>query len=204
MKPGMINILALVIALSSVCAAAHAADSGYQGLLVEPAKALKPQSLIDHTGKPVNFPEHNGRMKLVFFGYSSCPDVCPMTLQRVKSLIHKLGEGADDLEFCFVSIDPLRDNTEQLKHFVTYYDSRITGITGDARAIKALENEFGILTRKFQGKTAFAYTLEHSVFLYLLNEEGQLRIMYPATMPVDAIINDIELLKVKDADPARG
>lgn len=197
----MLTLLAL---LSASCIIAHATESGYRGLLVEPAKVLQSQSLIDHTGKSIIFPERNGRMKLVFFGYSSCPDVCPMTLQRVKSLINKLGEDANDFEFSFVSIDPLRDNTEQLKQFVTYYDPRITGITGEAREIKALENEFGILTRKFQGKSAFAYTLEHSVFLYLLNGEGQLRIMYPATMPVDDIVRDIELLKTKKEGPAQG
>jgi protein SCO1/2 len=196
-------MLALLMLLSSVCVNSHATDSGYQGLLVEPAKVLNSQSLTDHMGRPVNFPENNGRMKLVFFGYTSCPDVCPMTLQRVKKLIKELGDTANELDFSFISIDPLRDNTAQLKHFVTYYDSRITGITGDPRAIKALENEFGILTRKFQGKSAFAYTLEHSVFLYLLNQEGQLRIMYPASMSVDAIIKDIEQLKVKGEKVAR-
>jgi protein SCO1/2 len=199
-----IRILALAIALSSVCGAGHATDSGYQGLLVEPAKVIHPQAMMDHRGDAVDFPQRNERMKLVFFGYSSCPDVCPMTLQKVKSLMHRLGEAANDLEFCFVSIDPQRDNSDQLNHFVSYYDPRITGFTGEPRAIKALENEFGILTRKFQGKSAFAYTLEHSVFLYLLNGEGQLRLMYPATAPVDDIIRDIELLRVKDEDPAHG
>jgi protein SCO1/2 len=196
--------LGLVLALSSASIAAHETGSGFNGLLVEPAKVIHPQTMMDHRGDAVDFPQRNERMKLVFFGYSSCPDVCPMTLQKVKSLMHRLGEAANDLEFCFVSIDPQRDNTDQLNHFVSYYDPRITGFTGEPRAIKALENEFGILTRKFQGKSAFAYTLEHSVFLYLLNGEGQLRLMYPATAPVDDIIRDIELLRVKDEDPAHG
>ncbi len=174
---------------------AYATESGYQGLLVKPAKSLNPQSMVDHKGQAINFPQKNGNMKFVFFGYTSCPDVCPMTLSRIKQLIKKLGPTADKLEYYFVSIDPQRDNTEQLKHFVSYYDKSITGLTGKPRSIKALENEFGILTRKFQGKSAFAYTLEHSVFIYLLDEQGRLRVMYPASTPVNAIISDIELLR---------
>ncbi len=118
-----------------------------------------------------------------------------MKVIKEKQLIKKLGPTVDKLEYYFVSIDPQRDNTEQLKHFVSYYDKSITGLTGKPRSIKALENEFGILTRKFQGKSAFAYTLEHSVFIYLLDEQGRLRVMYPASTPVNAIISDIELLR---------
>jgi len=190
--------LKLVLIITTACifnAGAYAAESGYQGLLVEPAKKLNPQAMIDHRGQSISFPNKNGHMKFVFFGYTSCPDVCPMTLSKIKQLIKKLGPEVKDLEYYFVSIDPQRDNTKQLNHFVSYYDKNITGITGNPRAIKALENEFGILTRKFQGKSAFAYTLEHSVFIYLLDRQGQLRVMYPASASIKSIIEDVELLR---------
>ena len=196
MKSQAVKAVIVFAAMLLFNLAGHAADSGYEGLLVEPAKKLSPQPLMNHEGSPVDFPVSNGHMKFVFFGYTGCPDVCPMTLQKVKTLIRKLGEEADDLDFYFVSIDPQRDRTDQLKNFVSYYDPRITGITGEPRSIKALENEFGILTRRFQGKSAFAYTLEHSVFIYLLDRQGYLRVMYPASVSVSAIINDIERLKI--------
>jgi protein SCO1 len=195
MKLQTVKAMMVITAMLLFNHGGYAADSGYEGLLVEPAKKLSSQPLMNHEGKPVDFPVSNGHMKFVFFGYTGCPDVCPMTLQKIKKLITKLGEEADDLDFYFVSIDPQRDRTAQLKSFVSYYDPKITGITGEPRSIKALENEFGILTRRFQGKSAFAYTLEHSVFIYLLDRQGYLRVMYPASMPVSAIINDIERLK---------
>ena len=195
MKTTFLKLIILMVVVWICNSTAYATESGYQGLLVKPAKSLNPQSMVDHKGQAINFPQKNGNMKFVFFGYTSCPDVCPMTLSRIKQLIKKLGPTADKLEYYFVSIDPQRDNTEQLKHFVSYYDKSITGLTGKPRSIKALENEFGILTRKFQGKSAFAYTLEHSVFIYLLDEQGRLRVMYPASTPVNAIISDIELLR---------
>ena len=195
MKSQTVKAVMIITAMLLLNHGSYAADSGYEGLLVEPAKKLSPQPLTNHEGKHVDLPVSNGHMKFVFFGYTGCPDVCPMTLQKIKTLIRKLGEEANDLDFYFVSIDPQRDSTDQLKSFVSYYDPKITGITGEPRSIKALENEFGILTRRFQGKSAFAYTLEHSVFIYLLDSQGYLRVMYPASIPVGAIINDIERLK---------
>ena len=196
MKPQMTVILIALVAISFFSLGSHATDSGYEGLLVQPAKRLHPHSLVNHVGEPIDFPVSNGRMKFVFFGYTSCPDICPMTLQKVKALIQELGDAASGLDYYFVSIDPQRDNTNLLKDFVTYYDPKITGITGEPRSIKALENEFGILTRKFQGKSAFAYTLEHSVFIYLLDGQGYLRVMYPASISISSIINDIERLRM--------
>jgi len=195
MKITGLKQIIIFITACAVSTGIYAAESGYQGLLVKPAKMLRPQAMIDHEGNSINFPQKDDNMKFVFFGYTSCPDVCPMTLSRIKQLINKLGPSEENLDYYFVSIDPQRDNTEQLKHFVSYYDKNITGITGNPRSLKALENEFGILTRKFQGKSAFAYTLEHSVFIYLLDEQGQLRVMYPASTPIKAIISDIKLLR---------
>jgi protein SCO1/2 len=181
----------------------YAADSGYQGFLVEPAKVLNSYPMVDHTGKSISFPGKNGNMKFVFFGYTSCPDVCPMTLGKMNLLIKELGPQTKDLEYYFVSIDPQRDNASQLKHFVSYYNNNIIGVTGNPRAIKAVENEFGILTRKFQGKSAFAYTLEHSIFIYLLDKQGQLRVMYPASASISSIIQDVDLLRKQGAEIAQ-
>ena len=192
MKTQVFNVLIIFAVISFFSLSSHATDSGYEGLLLSPAKKINSYSLMDHTGKPIDFPESNGHMKFVFFGYANCPDVCPMTLIKVKKLIQALGEEANDLDFYFVSIDPQRDNKDQLKKYVANYGTRITGITGEPHPLKELENEFGILTRKFQGKSAFAYTLEHSVFIYLLDQQGYLRIMYPASTSISAIVNDIE------------
>jgi len=203
MKTVALKLILIVTAGCIYGAGSYATESGYQGLLVEPAKTLGPQAMIDHKGKSINFPQKNGKLKFVFFGYTGCPDICPMTLGKIKSLIKELGPAGKDLEYYFVSIDPQRDNVEQLKHFVNYYDKNITGITGNPRALKALENEFGILTRKFQGKSAFAYTLEHSVFIYLLDRKGQLRVMFPASASIKSIIKDVELLRKNDNELAQ-
>ena len=118
-----------------------------------------------------------------------------MILGKMKQLIAKLEPVTKNIEYYFVSIDPQRDNVRQLGNFVKYYDKRIIGITGKVQTIKALENDFGILTRKFQGKSSFAYTLEHSSFIYLLDDQDRLRVMYPANASLDSIVSDVGLLE---------
>jgi len=174
-------------------------DSGYDGLLVEPAKVLAARNLVTQDGAPMRFPRADrGRLQLVFFGYANCPDVCPATMHKVKALKAALGEAAGALDFYIVSVDPARDTPAQLKEFLARYDPSVTGLTGETREVQALQNEFGVLTRKFQGKSAFAYTMQHSVFLYLLDRQGRLRVMYPASAPIDAIRRDITRLLAGD------
>jgi len=214
MPVNRLTAAARVLAAAGMCAllwagAAARADtaSGFEGLLLEPPKAVAAQDLVTHNGAAIRFPRtDSGRLQLVFFGYASCPDVCPATLHKVKALKAGLGELANTVDFFLVSIDPARDKPAELKKFVTFFDPAVTGITGDPRAVKALENEFGVLTRKFQGKSAFAYTLEHSVFLYLLDPQGRLLVMYPASAPVAAMASDIRKLSAPKASgaPATG
>lgn len=169
------------------------ASTGYQGVLLNPEKSIKPFELVDDDGKNVIFPSAEGKYQLVFFGYTSCPDICPMTLQKVKSVINTV-KNSEAIKFYFVSIDGDRDKPKQIKQFVDYFHPDIIGLTGNVHNVKKVEKEFGILTRKFQGKSAFAYKLEHSVFMYLLNKQGKLMLMYPGTTTTKQMVSDLNNL----------
>jgi protein SCO1/2 len=174
---GLIFVLG-VLAMTSVKA------TELKGLRVEPPKAITSAQLIDHNGRSRQFPDDNRKWKLVFFGYTRCPDVCPTTMFTVQQAVKKLGEDASNLDIAFISIDGQRDKPRELERFVGYYGRQVTGFTGELKDIKDIESQFGVTTRKFQGKTALAYTLQHSVFLYLLDPENRLRVMYSgATLP---------------------
>jgi len=170
-------------------------DTGtkYQGILLNPEKEIKSHAMINHDGKDVTFPSASGKYQLIFFGYTSCPDICPTTLHKIKQVIRSVREN-DNIDYFFISIDTERDKPEILKHFVSFFHPKIKGITGTLHNIKGVEREFGILTRKFQGKTALAYQLEHSVFMYLLNEQGKLMLMYPGSTSSKQMISDLNLL----------
>ena len=169
------------------------ANTGYQGVLLSPVKSIQAHDLIDADGKSIAFPEAEGKYQLVFFGYTSCPDICPMTLQKVKQVINSL-ENRSEINFYFISIDGDRDKPDQIKQFVEYFHPDIKGLTGSIHNVKKVEKEFGILTRKFQGKTAFAYKLEHSVFMYLLDRQGKLMLMYPGSTTTAQMTSDLKQL----------
>ena len=185
--------LALLFLVISQTLANTPESNKYKGLLLNPAKQIKSYPLLDHHGKQVDFPSATGKYQLIFFGYTSCPDVCPMTLHKIKQIIRSF-QNEERINYNFVSIDIERDKPNQLKEFVTFFDPQITGFTGNVHNIKAVEKEFGILTRKFQGKTALAYKLEHSVFLYLVDPDGKLMLMYPGSTNPAQIVGDLNMI----------
>ena len=187
-----IEKLSIVLTLLVINSMAQA-DTGYQGLLLKPEKTIKSYQLINVDGQQVMFPKANDKHQLIFFGYTSCPDICPTTLHKVKQVIKNIKD-KDDVEFYFVSIDSARDTPKYLKDFLNYFHPDIKGLSGSLRNIRRIEDEFGILTRKFQGKSALAYQLEHSVFMYLLNKQGKLMLMYPGSTTAKQIIKDLDVL----------
>lgn len=181
----------LVFLLVGHIALASPAQPSWRGLRVEPPRTIAAQALLDHEGKATVFPAARAGWQLAFFGYTHCPDVCPITLHKARMLLDNLGSDASRLQVLFLSIDTTRDDPGQVKQFVTRHDPRIMGLTGDVERIQQVANSFGVLTRRFQGKTALAYTLEHSSFLYLIDPQGRVRMMYPATADFQDIATDL-------------
>jgi protein SCO1/2 len=179
----------MLVWATQTCFAASAADPG---LRVEPPKAIVGAALIDSQGRPTAFPLKNGKWQLVFFGYTHCPDVCPMTLHKTAMFLKALGGQAGRVQPVFITVDSQRDNPKAVGEFTVKFDKRVLGLTGDAETLQTVANEFGVLTRRFQGKTALAYTLEHSSFLYLLDPLGRVRLMFPATADVAALTHEVE------------
>lgn len=186
-------IVSFLLFLLVTGVASATTGTGYQGVLLNPVKSIRSHQLIDHNGEFVQFPTATGKYQMAFFGYTSCPDICPTTLHKIKHVINAL-ENRGDIEFNFISIDADRDEPQYIKQFLEYFHPDIKGLTGDLKNIKKVENEFGILTRKFQGKAALAYKLEHSVFMYLINKQGKLMLMYPGSSTTAQIVNDLNIL----------
>lgn len=184
-------MVGLVVALSGAFAS-HAA--GRRGLVVEPPRVVQPYKLIDQHAHEVLFPSAAGSWQLAVFGYTHCPDVCPMTLHKAAQLLKELGADSARLRVVFISIDSARDDTQAMKAFVEQFDARIIGLTGEPEVLQAVANEFGVLTRRFQGKTAIAYTMVHSSLLYLLDIEGRVQMMYPGGIGSEVLAADLRRL----------
>lgn len=181
----------LLLAIAA-CPAVLAAASA--GVPVNPPKPVATHTLTNQEGRAVVLPAADGRWQLVFLGYSHCADVCPLTLHKVSSLLVRLGPAAPKVAAAFVSLDSERDSPQRLREYVAQFDTRIQGLTGEPEALRAAAAELGVLVRRYQGKTALAYTLQHSSFVYLLDPKGQLRQIYPPAVGVEVMAADLARL----------
>lgn len=205
---GLARLAVLVAAL--VMDATLAAPAEFHGLRVEPPKVLRGGLLLDLDARDTAFPLKRDTWQLVFFGYTHCPDICPMTLHKTGLLLKELGPESARVTPVFISIDSGRDNPAALRNFIQQFEVRAVGLSGDPEALQAVASEFGVLVRRFQGKTALAYVFEHSSFLYLLDPQGRVRLLYPGSAEVSGVAADLrrlwrdESMDGRDASPGKG
>ena len=176
----------------------------FHGLRVEPPKVLRGGLLLDQDARDTAFPLKRDTWQLVFFGYTHCPDICPMTLHKTGLLLKELGPESVRVTPVFISIDSGRDNPEALRNFIKQFEVRVVGLSGDPEALQTVANEFGVMVRRFQGKTALAYALEHSAFLYLLDPQGRVRLLYPGSAEISGIAADLRRLWRDESMDGRG
>jgi len=131
-------------------------------------------SLVDDNGKPVTEKSWPGKLKLVFFGYTHCPGVCPMTLDKLSGVLKKLGPSAAKLQPLFVTTDPERDTPAVMKEYVGHFDPSIVGLTGGTAQIKAAEDVYKVYAAKEENPDGKDYTVDHSAYLYLMSPDDKL------------------------------
>jgi protein SCO1/2 len=130
-----------------------------------------PFHLIDQNGKPVSDQDFRGRPFLVFFGFTHCPDVCPTTLFDISEVMKSLGPDADRIGAVFITVDPERDTAAALKDYLSSFDPRVRGLTGDAAALAAVAKEYRVYYKKVP-LDGGEYTMDHTAIVYLMDKEG--------------------------------
>ena len=128
--------------------------------------------LTDHNGRPITDQDLKGQPFLVFFGFTHCPDVCPTTLFEVSEILRALGGGGERVRALFVTVDPERDTPEKLKDYLSSFDPRLIGVTGDEAAIKAMEKTYRVYAKKVP-LDAGGYTMDHTAIVYLMDKDGR-------------------------------
>ena len=132
-----------------------------------------PFSLVNTDGKSVTDRDFRGKLMLVFFGYTHCPDVCPTELQTMSAVMDKLGPEAGKVAPIFISVDPKRDTPEALSSYMKNFDSRIAGLTGNQNEIADVAKAYRVYYRKAGDGGGGDYTVDHSAFVYLMDGEGK-------------------------------
>ncbi len=150
-------------------------------------------ALTDHTGKPRTLADFKGKVVVLFFGYTQCPDVCPTTLAEMAKIVKELGPDGDKVQVLFVSVDPERDTRALLAQYVTAFNPTFLGLSGDAAATKNAAKEFKIYVQKQPTKDG-AYTVDHSAGTFILDQQGQLRLFAQHGAGAPALLGDIKTL----------
>lgn len=148
--------------------------------------------LTDHAGKPRRLEDFRGKAVVLFFGFTQCPDVCPTTLVDVATELKKLGPDSDRVQVLFVTVDPERDTAEVLAKYVTAFDPRFLGLRGDMAATQRTAKEFKIYFEK--RKSGGGYSVDHSGQSYVIDPQGQLRLLVRPDRIAEDLAHDLRAL----------
>lgn len=149
--------------------------------------------LTDFNGKSRSLEDFSGKVVVLFFGYTHCPEVCPTTLADLAQVIRLLGKDADRVQVLFVTLDPERDNPELLAQFVPSFNHSFLGLYGDAQATAQAAKAFGVSYAKQVGK-GNDYTVDHSDSTYLIGIRGRPLLQSPYGQRSELLVQDIKLL----------
>jgi protein SCO1/2 len=151
-------------------------------------------ALTDHTGKPRALADFRGRVVVMFFGFTHCPDVCPNTLAELAAAVKKLGTDGDKVQVLLVTVDPERDTPQVLSQYVTAFDPRFLALRGTAEETARVAKEFKIIYQKVAGARPDSYTMDHSAGTYIFDMQGRLRLYVSYGQGPEVFAHDIALL----------
>jgi protein SCO1/2 len=149
--------------------------------------------LTDHHGKPRSLADFKGKVVVVFFGYTHCPDVCPVTLGELAIVAKELGKDAGKMQVLFITVDPDRDTPEVLSKYVPAFNPDFLGLYGDAEATARTAKEFKVFFQK-QPASGGGYSVDHSAGTYIYDQAGRLRLFASYGQGAPKILHDIRLL----------
>jgi protein SCO1/2 len=150
--------------------------------------------LPDQNGRQRSLQDFQGKVVVLFFGYTQCPDVCPTTMTELAQVKKLLGADADKLQVVFVTVDPERDTPEVLKGYMANFDPSFIALRGTPEQVAATAKDFKVFYKKTEGKTPTSYSMDHSAASYVYDTKGQLRLYTRYGSGVQALASDIKLL----------
>lgn len=166
----------------------------FQGVDVTGAEYARDFSLPDANGQQRTLKDFAGKVVVVFFGYTQCPDVCPTTLQELAEVKQLLGADGERLQAIFVSLDPERDTPEMLKAYMGNFDPSFVALRGTPEQTAAIAKDFKIFYKKVEGQTPQTYTLDHSAGSYMYDPAGRLRVYERYGSGPQVVVSDVRTL----------
>lgn len=187
-------VLVLAASLASrVALPGGSEEQVFAGAEVSPPRALPALTLQRADGTIWSSDETRGRISIFFFGYTHCPDVCPLTLSRANQIAQRLGADVDEVDVYFITVDPERDTPDRLGRYVSQFNPAFIALSGTAGQLEAARAAFGVIAVRQPGP-GDSYAVDHTASSYLIDASGSIRFIYPHDAPAEDVVADIDRL----------
>jgi len=190
----LIAVSAISTGAASQFVACSRGGPSFNAIDVTGADYAKDFALTDHNGQPRTLADFKGKVVMVFFGYTQCPDVCPTSMTEMVAIKKLLGADGDRLQGVFVTVDPERDRPEMLKAYMENFDPSFLALFTTPEKTAALAKDFKVYYKKVDGPTPTSYTIDHTAGSYLYDPQGKLRLFTRYNTKPELTAADIRLL----------
>lgn len=193
----MIWRLGWFLLLLAITLAAAGCGQPYQfkGTQYPAGKQATDFELVTAQGQPFRLSDQQGHIVMLFFGYTSCPDICPTTLSEARRVLEDLGADGMDIRYVFVTVDPERDTPDKLGSYIASFHPAIVGLTGDPTTLAAVQRDYGVVAERQELEgSAIGYIINHTARVFLVDQQGNLRLSYAYGTPTSDIVSDLRQL----------
>lgn len=185
---------ALVLCAGGLLSACTETKPEFKAVDITGADYAKDFQLTDHNGQVRSMKDFAGKVVVLFFGYTQCPDVCPTTMAELAEVKKTLGADGDRVQGLFVTVDPERDTPEVLKAYMANFDPSFLALSGTPEQLAAVAKDYKAYFKKAEGKTPTSYTMDHSAASYIYDTKGNLRLYSRYGSGAPALVSDIQAL----------
>ncbi len=166
----------------------------FHGIALQSPQLATDFTLIGPGDQPVSLRDFRGKVVLLYFGYTFCPDACPATLSILKQVQQELGRRASDVQVVMITVDPERDTPAHMAGYMQGFDPTFIGLSGDLDDISAAATGYGIFFEKHEGTPATGYLVDHTASVTAIDRDGYVRLVFPFDMSVADIVTDVRRL----------
>ena len=185
---------ALWVGAAGIFSACTPKGPKFQGVDLTGAEYARDLQLPDHNGQTRSLKDFAGKVVVVFFGYTQCPDVCPTSMSELAEVKRALGADGDKLQGIFVTVDPERDTPEMLKAYMASFDPGFLALRGTPEQLAAVAKDFKIYYKRVDGQTPTSYTMDHSAGSYVYDTSGRLRVYHRYGSGAQSLAADVRAL----------
>jgi len=166
----------------------------YHGMEIHAANPETNFTLTGPDGQPVSLVDFRGKLVVLYFGYTFCPDICAATMSELKTAVTELGSRSEDVQVLMVTLDPERDTPEKLAEYLAYFHPSFIGLTGSEDEIIAASAPLGIFYERHEGTVSSGYLIDHTATVIVLDRHGRLRLVFPFDTAGEDIAADLRHL----------